>query len=462
MINIQLLDVTVLEKFERAFPGEGRARRALGNYLEALAAEIEVGLQQGYVGNLKFFRIRLTKLTHRGPKIGNQRKGAAVSVHKWLQDNSVPLIAIIEKGTNLSRSYSMVQATKRIRITEQPGQIRSVTLSMLDPGKARGRADRVYLAPEMLSVDMARLKNYVEGMVADPRDDYAHKVRLRSARLILQQATTHGGTIPMRPFRSKFGRIYYEGESVQSVHKGLRWAMLGDCWEYDLRSAAAAWKFGFARDYLKSINCDGEPSDVFPSLFYHLEDKPLWMEQAASQVFGNSSKTTLATLKRGLQAVGFGARLHAGAYMLRKHDGQYKKQETALLSVFGTKQAVGRFLGSSLVDAYVKEHRILDAYIFNDASSKDPDLLKLEYLKTKKGRLSRNKVLAYLFQHMEAEVMDRVCAVISECSDGNVVAKIHDCVITREPLGEIKERAERAVQEWTGNIYWRLGETHHS
>ena len=64
------------------------------------------------------------------------------------------------------------------------------------------------------------------------------------AQTILAVAQVLGGRYlqPKKP--SDFGRMYYEGTSVQNVNKELRRAILGNCWEYDIRSSVVAWKLG--------------------------------------------------------------------------------------------------------------------------------------------------------------------------------------------------------------------------
>ena len=63
-----------------------------------------------------------------------------------------------------------------------------------------------------------------------------------SARTILAIASVMSGNYLQRKKPSAFGRLYYEGVSVQNINKELRRAVLGNCWEYDIRSSVVAWK----------------------------------------------------------------------------------------------------------------------------------------------------------------------------------------------------------------------------
>ena len=73
------------------------------------------------------------------------------------------------------------------------------------------------------------------------------QMMLRQANMVLRVANGGSDVLPMKKKLSPFGRTYYEGTSVQSVHRTLREGMLGKCYEYDLRTSVIAWKMGFAQ-----------------------------------------------------------------------------------------------------------------------------------------------------------------------------------------------------------------------
>lgn len=66
-------------------------------------------------------------------------------------------------------------------------------------------------------------------------------------------ASVMDGYYVQRKKPSAFGRMYYEGVSVQNINKDLRSAVLGDCWEYDIRSSVVAWKMGWAKAILTPV-----------------------------------------------------------------------------------------------------------------------------------------------------------------------------------------------------------------
>ncbi len=71
--------------------------------------------------------------------------------------------------------------------------------------------------------------------------------------------------------------MYYEGTSVQNINKELRRAVLGNCWEYDIRSSVVAWKMGWAKQCIHSRGQGEELRKVFSATINFLEDKADFM-----------------------------------------------------------------------------------------------------------------------------------------------------------------------------------------
>ena len=86
-----------------------------------------------------------------------------------------------------------------------------------------------------------------------------------------------------------------------------------------------------------------------------------------------------------------------------------------------------------------------------------PDLLKLPYLQTHSGRPSKSKVIAYMYQHEETEVMDIVREALQEFGK-TVLANIHDAIVVRQKLNAgDKYEIEERMRARTENPYWSLG-----
>ena len=83
-------------------------------------------------------------------------------------------------------------------------------------------------------------------------------------------------------------------------------------------------------------------------------------------------------------------------------------------------------------------------------------MLKLAYLQTHSGRVSKAKVLAYLYQHGETQVMDIVRATAA-AHGRTPIANVHDAIFFKQRLGaELKAEVEWLMRAQTGNAYWHL------
>ena len=84
------------------------------------------------------------------------------------------------------------------------------------------------------------------------------------------------------------------------------------------------------------------------------------------------------------------------------------------------------------------------------------DLLSKSFLQTPSGRPSKSKILAYLYQHDETEVMDIVCEVAAQ-HGREPIARVHDAIFFKRKLNvDLRHEIEMTMQDRTKNSYWRL------
>jgi hypothetical protein len=108
---------------------------------------------------------------------------------------------------------------------------------------------------------------------------------LRQAKTILGAASVFKGIYLQRRKPSDFGRIYYEGTSIQNVNKELRRAVLGNCWEYDIRSSVVSWKMGYAKVCLSVQPAAQDLRRAVLSDLCFLEDKDDFMATVRHECF---------------------------------------------------------------------------------------------------------------------------------------------------------------------------------
>ena len=314
---------------------------------------------------------------------------------------------------------------------------------------------------DIIDVDMQSLANYLQWLQKGSKHFNSAQINQYQyqARLILAVATHTNGKYLQRIKRSDFGRTYYAGTSIQNVNKELRRAVLGNCWEYDIRSSVIAWKMGFAKEYVATHAPTQSVQSEFPATLSYLENKAGFMNTIQYLVFGSDSDLAenlqIKILKQAFTAISFGARKTAKGWM----DSSGKWTNPAIVDIFRVKAERDLFLSDSMVCDFIAEQGKLDQYLFDGFKTQRPDLLKLQYLQTQGGNPSRAKVIAFLYQHEETTVMDIVRKTLVEHGQ-TVLANIHDAIIVRKRLKvDVRHEIELRMQELTDNKYWLLGAT---
>jgi hypothetical protein len=478
MVEIKV-DPSVLAAMRKAFPSPpNSATRQFYKYVGVLQDMLLDSLLRGQtVEEMKcnLFSISLHELANKGGVIGGNDK---VRVHKWLNDHGLALVETVKLGSNLTGMVSKVKFTDLVSLEMPPatnllanGQ--QALTSMNNPC-AKTTADLIdHLYPDFaqcvadqtldkvfdaVSIDIKSLENYMQWLRkgATMLSTSKRKQFLLQAHVILSVAKDKGGKYYQRKKTSDFGRTYYAGISVQNVNKELRRAMLGNCWEYDIRSSVVAWKMGFATECIAALNLNGTVRDNFKHTLSYLEDKKGLMATLHYLVFGKDSEVPVALqgdlLKQAFTALSFGARKTAKAWV--DQNGEWARP--AMVEIFRIKEERDRFLNDVSVVGFVKEQAKLDDYLFNGIKQQRPDLLKLPYLQTQSGSASKSKCVAFLYQHEETAVMEVVRAALA-AHGKTVLAKIHDAIITKEKLGvELTSEIEQLMRDETNNDYWRL------
>ena len=476
-----ITDSLVLTKLQQAFPTPANsALRALAKYVSALEGFLLNAVQRGISPThrkLNLFPIPLHDLANKGGRIGPQK----LRLHKWLKDNQLELVQTVEKGSKFTGEYSTVKLSCLVTLDDRLS-VSSAAIAQIrtdrelesyltgDVSDCRAVFDHLYpdLVPHSISgaeaafhfvpVDIESLNAFVHWVGAGAEFGSKEKRQqiLNQAKLVLAVSSINGALFPQRIKLSPFGRTYYEGVSVQIVHKELRRAMLGNCWEYDMRSSVVAWKMGYAIDLLLQANTDAGVRLYFPATTLYLEDKADFM--ATVQYFTFAGNTTLSNdfqlglIKQALTAISFGAKTTGSGWT----DSSGGWKNPALVDILKNQYERDRFLADPTVKAFIEEQRALDDFIFELVKKNYAALLALDCLKTASGRVSKPKVLAYLYQHAETDAMDLICSVAAQ--HGHIpIARVHDAVFFRSRLGpDLKQELEFTLQDATQNKYWHL------
>ena len=476
------VDAKVYEALSLAFPKpRNSAHRALAKYIQVLEVMLFKSLHfqaTPLQRKLELFTMSLQQLANQGGQIGPNKQ----RLHAWLRSNNLSLVEPVVLGSNLTGGVSQCRLTELVTMVDTLAieetiltsissdreldqylggdEFSSYQLVNLLYPEIKRRASDAELDDlfDVLPVDVESVKSYIVWLSTEAELITLQKKNqaLRQARIILAIASVFNSHYLQRKKPSEFGRLYYEGVSVQNINKELRRAVLGDCWEYDIRSSVVAWKMGWAKQYVDSREQGEDLRKVFSATLGFLEDKADFMATVRHFTFDESSPVPKdlqpKLLKQAFTAISFGARVTTQGW--QNESGGWSNP--ALVDIIRNSADRDRFLNDLTVQAFIKEQGILDAHLYERVKAQRRDLLSKPFLQTPSGRPSKSKILAYLYQHDETEVMDVVCAVAQKYNR-EPIARVHDAIFFKRKLSvDLRHEMELCMQEHSNNPYWRL------
>ena len=476
------IDAKIYEALSLAFPKPANsAHRALAKYISVLEAMLFKSLHfeaTPLQRKLNLFTISLKKLANEGGQIGPKK----MVLHRWLRENNLNLVEPVILGTSQSKEVSQCRLTSLVTMVDtlaiEDKILTSISsdreldqylsgdefssyqlVNLLYPELKRRASDaEIEELFDLVPVDKESVKSYICWLTTEAELITLQKKNqaLRQARIILAIASVMNGHYLQRKKPSDFGRMYYEGTSVQNINKELRRAVLGDCWDYDIRSSVVAWKMGWAKQYIDARGQGEDLRKAFSATLNFLEDKADFMGTVQYFTFRDDSPVPKELrpklLKQAFTAISFGARQNTTGW--QNESGGWTNP--ALVDIIRNVNDRERFLADSTVQAYINEQSILDTHLYELVKMKRRDLLSKSFLQTPSGRPSKSKILAYLYQHDETEVMDIVCAVAAQ-HGREPIARVHDAIFFKRKINvDLRHEFEMTMQERTKNPYWRL------
>ena len=448
---------TVVTALHTAFPRPANsAKNALNKYISALEDMLNEAILRGrggYDAKFNLYSISLQELANKGPQIGPEK----IRIHAWLKENGYELVTTVELGCGIKKQNSRVKLTNLIHLTDVDDRLYpKEAFEKIHPKFAALTQQQIDSDYDITAVDIISLNSYIATITPQGIKSGENKDIFEVARRIAAAASHKNGFLYQKKKPSLFGRTYYEGYSVQNVNKELREVMLGDCWEYDIRSSVVSWKLGFAQAYIDAHMPNNPIDKVFPVCHQYSVDKSILISRIKQEVFkfrykDENTKTEL--IKRALTALNFGARLSGNSYT----DKQGQNHKQAIAEILENKVECQLFLTCRLVKEFLAEQKKLDSVIMDWVNNTQPELLSLIKPKTKK-KLTKKSLMSYLYQHAETEMMDIFRSYTSQ-NNLTVMANIHDAIILKKKLnGSLKKKIEQAMKTATNNPYWFLGE----
>jgi hypothetical protein len=478
------IDPLVLATLQQSFPTpRTAAARALNKYqalLEDLLFRATLRGQTNYERLLNCYSIPVSVLVQKGPHIGYDK----VRLHKWLSDNKLDLIETVEKGSNLTGRVSMIKLTELVSIHQTTTQLQQALvtvstakqLSSVLCADAQRNSDVFsslypdyfsFLGPaqrqqvfDVAPVDIASLEAYIAWLHKGATMISPGRIRTytEQAQVILSVARHTGGWFPQRKKLSSFGRTYYSGLSVQNVNKELRRAMLGNCWEYDIKSSIVTWKMTFAQELSDKLYPTKEWKKVFRSSLLYLEDRADFMRAIRREMF--VTPTTLSKefqeklIKEAVTAISFGARAKGVGWC--SQDGSWTNP--ALVDIIRNGVQRAAFLNSHEIKQFMREQVMFDNYLA-DGMKQELPMLYYGPLITRNVMPSKSKAVAFLYQHAEAQLMKIAIDVLAQ-QEIKPIAMIHDAFIVRNKLSSSRrDEIHQALRTSTQNKFWFIKPT---
>ncbi len=475
------IDPVVLERLRESFPKpKNSAANALKKYKELLENLLFKVMQRGrsnYEMLLNCYSLPVAELTHKGPHIGPSK----VRLHKWLAENQLELVEKVETGSNLTGVVSLVKLTELVTLEDKVSEVATAVQSAkttaqlsqaLSPDKQKNQTIFSALFPDyftylsatqrekvfdVVPIDTASLEAYIAWLNTKATKIPPGSVRVytEQALLILGVAKHTGGYFPQRRKESPFGRTYYTGLSVQSVNKELRRAMLGDCWEYDIRSSVVTWKMTFAQELTDEVYPFKECRKLFFASWLYLEARADFMLDVRKDVFGSNAGLSISyqeqLIKEAVTAISFGARANVNGW--REQNGNWNN--TALVEIIKNPAQRGAFLAHDLIQSFIKEQSLLDTYLANGMKAELPDVYYGPLI-TRNVKPSKAKAVAFMYQKSETLIMSLAYAVLAKHGI-KPIARIHDAFIVRHKLSiNLRSEIIEEMKDQTSNMHWAI------
>lgn len=511
MLKLQLSNQVI--EILRSYPGleskthQKKIQDHLDNYVNILSNELEdkSKYQSAYMEKHNLFKINLEKLKNNSPNLAF-KNGKREKLH-YIILKHCPLFIIKERNNQNpgeKREYTLIELNKNyvqlLGKTQLQEDIDMILQNPYDHVSYKEDIDvhtltDIELLREMfghdldknwddydlLRVDLESLHNYIDWLEnhTTKMNKKSKESKLREASVIYRIASLDAdefgyGKFPMKRHKSLFGRICYTGYNIQNMEKkNMRRAVLGHCYEYDMRSCSAVWKYDIGTKLCEEgIN----PAQKYNTLFSFIDDKDIMYNTLSKQIFGDlltrSEEEKLKAIKTIITAIGFGARFtKATKYPADNVKGYVY---SALYGVFAEdlsleKEESGDYYkkckDNPIIVQLILEHDDIEIKFEKLVAEQDKDFRKKQEFKNEgeNSRYSRSKFIAYYYQHYETRLMNKAKKYLEQFEPKiNILANIHDAFITDRKSNEIGY-IEILLREEFKNPYIKFGfKEHHA
>lgn len=345
-------------------------------------------------------------LTRVRQELGRYGKAPQKYWWDWLHTN-FPIVKTIKKGNSYQKGVSIVEIDIPLDIvlaSGDPDKIFSAIYSRYD------KDSEVCIA----KINQLSLKNYIASTDAQKSPNKTIQKNLKDARLILMISEFCNGVLPQIISKSNFGRTYYQGLNLQSVHKTVREAALGRGHSIDINTSVFNWKYAMV-PFREELTYTREL----------IKDKTRTRKYLAKVVFGTSEKWAIDLIKKTITAISFGAKGESRSWF-KNDDGKWT--QGAISEIIRSKELRQKLFDDPWMIQFMIEQEKINKWIGDDlvAAVNEGAIPEtyLEDLKSERGRISRVKLIAWAYQQSEQMVMKDII----KYSNAEVLLQVHDGV----------------------------------
>jgi hypothetical protein len=344
----------------------------------------------------------------------------------WFEQQPSSLYTIVQTGSNMREENTQVKLNweflgdlelenvpKEVIIEHYRQHEGDLTATPVDVKSLRLYIERTREAirtKQRWSKKQQKMVYAYPDWIAKAKDNL--KTAVQIARL------TENGSLDQPMKFSDFGRMYLSGINLQSCSKTVRHAALGHCYSIDFSVCSTAWRLHTAQQI--------DPKFTAKHTLRLIKNKQQFRWDLA-KVLGDRH---IGNAKRILTAIGFGADMNKKAWPM----------DNGLPGVPAIKEGLNEDQIAELevcewFQEFMQEQRTMNDMICDHMLK---DLKKEEIMdcvKDAAGRIQRNKVLAFLYQHAEMEYLDNLLDYISaRFGRDEILLTTHDCVYIKHSI----------------------------
>lgn len=359
----------------------------------------------------------------------------------WFEQQTFSLYQRVEDGDNLSRKVSIVKMNfKMVSGNEILSWDNEEARTML--ATAYPTSTNINAIAWTTPVDCDSLSNYItstqtalsagyvtraDGSTENvkPRLRQVMERNLKKAASIIKSVDDDGNLHQLGE-NSEFGRFYLKGLNLQATSKIVRHAALGKCYNVDIVAATYAWRLIKVHEILKSRY-------IAPYPAFAQTKRLLTNRTQFRQYFADLLQMEMWDVKELITAIGFGATLTTHAWPTG--NGTYELPALSEILSRGTK--LTREERIKLLDndidfqEFIAEQTVIADIIIDDYKLSTPKESYPRGVVDKVGRLSKNKLMAYLYQQHERNWMNQIVDYLTN-KGIDILLTVHDGIYCRQ------------------------------